>query len=42
MAIVNLIPITLLRKWAFGAFTDYQGQEAAGRDPIFVAGAVGP
>jgi len=37
MAIVNLIAISLLGKWAFGAFTDYQRQEAAGQDPIFVA-----
>ena len=33
MAIVNLIAITLLGKWAFGAFTDYQRQEAAGSGP---------
>jgi len=37
MAIVNLIAISLLGKWAFGAFTDYQRQEALGQDPIFVA-----
>ena len=37
MAIVNLIAISLLGKWAFGAFTDYQRQEALGNDPIFVA-----
>ncbi len=37
MAIVNLVAITLLGKWAFGAFADYRRQEAAGRDPIFVA-----
>jgi len=37
MAIVNLIAITLLGKWAFGAFADYQRQESSGQDPIFVA-----
>jgi AGCS family alanine or glycine:cation symporter len=37
MAIVNLIAITLLGKWAFGCFRDYQRQEALGKDPIFVA-----
>ena len=37
MAIVNLIAISLLGKWAFGAFKDYQRQEALGQDPIFVA-----
>ena len=37
MAIVNLIAIALLGKWAFGAFTDYQRQEESGQDPIFVA-----
>ena len=37
MAIVNLVAISLLGKWAFGAFTDYQRQETAGQDPIFVA-----
>ena len=37
MAIVNLVAISLLGKWAFGAFIEYQRQEAAGQDPIFVA-----
>ena len=37
MAIVNLIAISLLGKWAFGAFQDYQRQEAQGKDPIFVS-----
>ena len=37
MAIVNLVAISLLGKWAFGAFKDYQRQEALGQDPIFVA-----
>ena len=39
MAIVNLVAISLLGKWAFGAFKDYQRQEALGQDPIFVADA---
>jgi AGCS family alanine or glycine:cation symporter len=37
MAIVNLIAITMLGKWAFGCFADYRRQEALGQDPIFVA-----
>jgi AGCS family alanine or glycine:cation symporter len=37
MAIVNLVAISLLGKWAFGAFQDYQRQEKLGQDPIFVA-----
>jgi AGCS family alanine or glycine:cation symporter len=37
MAIVNLIAISMLGKWAFGCFADYRRQEALGQDPIFVA-----
>ncbi len=37
MAIVNLIAIVLLGKWAFAALRDYQRQADAGLDPQFVA-----
>ncbi|MFD4294615.1 alanine/glycine:cation symporter family protein [Rhodococcus sp. NPDC058505] len=35
MAIVNLVAIVLLGKWAFGAFRDYDRQVSAGLDPVF-------
>jgi alanine or glycine:cation symporter, AGCS family len=38
MAIVNLVAICLLGKWAFAALRDFHRQSAEGRDPIFVAG----
>lgn len=37
MAIVNLIAILLLGKWALAALADYTQQKKAGLDPIFVA-----
>jgi AGCS family alanine or glycine:cation symporter len=37
MAIVNLIAIVLLGKWAFAALRDYHLQAEAGEDPEFVA-----
>ncbi len=37
MAIVNLIAIVLLGKWAFAALRDYHLQAEAGEDPQFVA-----
>jgi AGCS family alanine or glycine:cation symporter len=37
MAIVNLIAIVALGRWAFAALRDYQRQVAAGVDPVFVA-----
>jgi len=37
MAIVNLIAIVLLSKWAFAALRDYHLQAEAGEDPEFVA-----
>jgi AGCS family alanine or glycine:cation symporter len=37
MAIVNLIAIVLLGRWAFAALRDYQRQVAAGQDPLFLA-----
>jgi len=37
MAIVNLIAIVLLGKWAFAALRNYHLQAAAGEDPVFIA-----
>ncbi len=37
MAIVNLVAIVLLGKWAFAALHDYHVQAEAGEDPEFVA-----
>jgi AGCS family alanine or glycine:cation symporter len=37
MAIVNLIAIVALGRWAFAALRDYQRQVAAGQDPVFLA-----
>ena len=37
MAIVNLIAILLLGKWAIKALDDYTEQRNAGKDPVFVA-----
>ena len=41
MAIVNLVVIVLLGKWAFAALNDYARQAAAGRDPVFIADEAG-
>ncbi len=37
MAIVNLVAIFLLGKWAFKALDDYHAQRKEGKDPVFVA-----
>ena len=37
MAIVNLISILLLGKWALKALDDYAAQRKAGKDPVFIA-----
>lgn len=37
MALVNLVAIVLLGKWAFAALQDFHRQAAAGADPVFVA-----
>ena len=37
MAMVNLVAIVLLGKWAFAAIRDYHRQSADGSDPVFVA-----
>ncbi len=41
MALVNLVAIVLLGKWAFAALRDYQRQAAAGADPVFIASEAG-
>ena len=40
MAMVNLIAIFLLGKWAFRALDDYTAQRKAGKDPNFVSDAI--
>ena len=40
MAIMNLIAILLLGKWALAALDDYSAQRKAGKDPIFVADSI--
>ena len=37
MALVNLVAILLLGKWALGALADYEHARRNGRDPVFVA-----
>ncbi|MGE8202994.1 alanine/glycine:cation symporter family protein [Heyndrickxia sp. NPDC080065] len=37
MAIINLIAIALLGKFAFSALADYKRQKAQGKDPVFYA-----
>ncbi|HRD12823.1 MAG TPA: alanine/glycine:cation symporter family protein [Mycobacterium sp.] len=41
MALVNLVAIVLLGKWAFAAIRDYHRQSADGSDPVFVAERAG-
>ncbi len=41
MALVNLVAIVLLGKWAFAVLNDYHRQAADGRDPVFVADEAG-
>ncbi len=40
MAIVNLVAIFLLGKWAFKALDDYARQRNAGKNPVFVAESI--
>lgn len=40
MAMVNLVSILLLGKWALAALKDYSAQRKQGIDPVFVADAV--
>jgi AGCS family alanine or glycine:cation symporter len=41
MAILNLISICLLGKWAFAAIRDYHRQAARGSTPVFIASEAG-
>ena len=41
MALVNLVAIVLLGKWAFAAIKDFHRQTEAGLDPVFVADEAG-
>lgn len=36
-AIINIVVILILGKWAFAALADYDAQKAKGLDPVFVA-----
>jgi AGCS family alanine or glycine:cation symporter len=40
MAIVNLVALVLLGKWAFAALRDYHAQASAGEDPVFFSDEV--
>ncbi|WP_282209666.1 alanine/glycine:cation symporter family protein [Parvibacter caecicola] len=40
MAIINLVVILLLGKWALAALDDYTKQRKAGKDPVFLASSV--
>ncbi|WP_308124173.1 alanine/glycine:cation symporter family protein [Mycolicibacterium xanthum] len=41
MALVNLVAIVLLGKWAFAAIKDFHRQAETGTDPVFVADEAG-
>jgi len=41
MALVNLVAIVLLGKWAFAAIKDFHQQSDAGADPVFIADEAG-
>lgn len=40
MAIINLVAILLLGKWALAALDDYTRQRKEGKDPVFLASSV--
>ena len=40
MAIINLVVILLLGKWALAALDDYTAQRKAGKDPVFLASSI--
>ncbi len=40
MAIINLVAILLLGKWALKALDDYSAQRRAGKDPVFMASSI--
>ena len=35
MALVNLVALVLLGRWALGALRDFERQTRAGQDPVF-------
>ncbi|CRH79059.1 Na+/alanine symporter [Chlamydia trachomatis] len=39
-AIINIIAILMLGKWALAALNDYQAQKKKGLDPVFVSSSV--
>ena len=40
MALINLVAIVLLGKWALAALDDYTAQRKAGKDPVFLASSI--
>ena len=40
MAIINLVTILLIGKWALRALDDYTAQRKLGKDPVFVADSI--
>lgn len=40
MAMLNLVAIVLLGKWALAALDDYSKQKKAGKDPVFLADSI--
>ena len=40
MAIINLVVIVILGKWAFALLDDYSAQRKAGKNPVFVAESI--
>ena len=40
MAIINLVVIVILGKWAFKLLDDYSAQRKAGKNPVFVAESI--
>ncbi len=40
MALINLVAILLLGKWALAALDDYTAQRKAGKDPVFLASSI--
>ena len=40
MAIINLVAILLLGRWALKALDDYTAQRRAGKDPVFMASSI--
>lgn len=40
MAIINLVAILLLGKWALAALKDYSDQRNAGKDPVFLSSSI--